>query len=250
MMAEDKQHVKTEAQASVETKEVAPKRKFSARKKWAIAGVAVVIIAAAGFGFWQWHETPQFCAAFCHNMDQYLEGYEQEQGVEGIDKYGNHVANTNAMMAVLHRNTQATAKPEMRCMDCHHPVIGEQISEGIGWVTGNYLDPLDERSGNDLTHWWNEPADSFCANENCHVYLLGDDGTLDRNKLESITSDAEFNPHAQEHEALYLDCTDCHKGHRASTLVCAGCHEHEDVPLPDGWVSYEDSQSILDAAFN
>lgn len=245
-MSEDKQ------QAEETVQEIAdrPKAKRKPSKKWAITGAVLVVVAIAGVGFWQWHETPQFCAAFCHNMDQYLEGYEQEQGVVGIDKYGNQVSNTNAMMAVLHRNTQATAKSEIRCMDCHHPVIAEQVSEGFGWLTGNYLDPLDERSGEDLTHWWNEPADNFCANENCHVYLLGDDGQLDRNKLEAVTRELAFNPHAQEHEALSLDCTDCHKGHRASTLVCTGCHEHEDVALPDGWVSYEGSQEILGATFN
>ena len=219
-------------------------------KKLIIASIIAVVVAAAGFGFWTWHETPEFCAAICHNMDQYLDGYRQEQGVPGTDKYGNAVSNTNAMMAVLHRSTKATVMPEIRCMGCHHPVIGEQISEGIGWVLGNYLDPLDERVGGDLTHWWNEPANNFCANENCHVYLLGDDGVLSYDKLEASTAGRAFNPHAQHHEMLTLQCTDCHKGHRASTVVCTGCHQHEDVQLPDGWVTYDESQEILAAAFS
>lgn len=60
--------------------------------------LAVVIVG--GVGMYQWHETPQFCAAFCHNMDQYLDTYEQEQGSAGTDKYGNQVANTNAMITL------------------------------------------------------------------------------------------------------------------------------------------------------
>lgn len=218
-------------------------------KKLPIIVAVVVVIAAAGIGFWSWHETPGFCAAFCHNMDQYLEGYEQEQGVAGVDKYGNAVSNTNAMMATMHRNTKATAMPEIRCMGCHHAIIGEQISEGIGWATGNYLDPLDERVGEHLTAWWKEPANNFCANENCHVYLLGDDGVLSYDKLEASTKSREFNPHERHHENLSLECTSCHKGHRASTIVCTGCHQHEDVQLPDGWVTYAESQALMKEAF-
>ena len=227
--------------------EPAPK---NSGKKLAIIGAVVVLVGAIGFGFWTWHETPGFCAAFCHNMDQYLEGYNQPQGVAGHDKYGTPVKNTNAMMAVLHRNTKATAMPEIRCMGCHHPVIGEQISEGIGWALGSYLDPLDERVGEDLTHWWGEPATNFCANENCHVYLLGSDGLLSHDKLEASTAGRAFNPHAQHHENLSLQCTDCHKGHRASTVVCTGCHEHEGIQLPDGWITYEESEKIMTRMFS
>ena len=218
-------------------------------KKLPIIAVVIAVIAIAGIGFWSWHETPGFCAAFCHNMDRYLEGYEQEQGVTGVDKYGNAVSNTNAMMATMHRNTKATAMPEIRCMGCHHAVIGEQVSEGIGWATGNYLDPLDERVGEHLTDWWNEPANNFCANENCHVYLLGDDGTLSYDKLEASTKSRTFNPHERHHENLTLQCTDCHKGHRASTVVCTGCHNHENIELPDGWITYAESQEIMRAQF-
>lgn len=244
--------VDNETKTSTEEKsaEKKTKRKSSGKKKLGITAIVVVVIAFAGFGLWSWHETPQFCAAFCHNMDPYLDGYEQSQGVEGVDKYGNTVSNTNAMMAVLHRQNDSTAMSEIRCMGCHHAIIGEQVSEGIGWVTGNYVDPLDERVGEDLTRWWEEPANNFCANENCHVYLLGDDGTLDYDKLEYSTKGREFNPHEQYHENLSLECTDCHKGHRASVLVCTGCHEHEDVELPDGWVTYQEGQQILQNEFD
>jgi len=251
-MADEKLNEKVEevVDAVEEQVDEAPAPKKKRKNKLLILGIVVVVVAALGGGFWVWHETPGFCAAFCHNMDQYLSGYEQEQGVQGIDKYGNAVSNTNAMMAVLHRQTNATAMPEIRCMGCHHPIIGEQISEGIGWATGNYLDPLDERVGGDLTHWWGEPANNFCANENCHAYLLGDNGELSYGKLEKSTQSRAFNPHQQYHENLSLDCTDCHKGHRASTVVCTACHQHENIDLPDGWITYAESEALMSKQFS
>ena len=36
-------------------------------------------------------------------MDEYLETYEQEPGTTGVDKWGNEVSNTNAMLAVSHK---------------------------------------------------------------------------------------------------------------------------------------------------
>ena len=71
------------------TPEKKRKAKMSAKKKGIIWAVIIVVVAGGGFGFWRWHETPAFCAAICHNMDQYLDGYNQEQGKAGVDKYGN-----------------------------------------------------------------------------------------------------------------------------------------------------------------
>lgn len=232
-----------------EAKAKEPKKKMPRKKKLTIWGIVLVVIIAGGAGFWVWHETPGFCAAFCHNMDQYLDGYNQEQGVAGVDKYGNAVSNTNAMMAVLHREA-GESKTEIRCMGCHHPVIGEQVTEGVEWISGNYEDPLTERVGGDLTKWWKEPANNFCSNSKCHADLLGSDGALDYMKLAKATAGSEFNPHVFSYHGISLECTDCHKGHRASTVVCTGCHHHEDVTLPDGWVAYHDSEDLLKAAFN
>ena len=232
------------------TPEKKRKSKMSAKKKGIIWAVIIVVIAGGGFGFWKWHETPAFCAAICHNMDQYLDGYNQEQGKAGVDKYGNAVSDTNAMMAVLHRATADPNMPEIRCLGCHHAVIGEQVSEGISWLFGNYLDPLDERVGADLTHWWKEPANNFCSNSGCHADLLGADGVLDYIKLAKLTATSAFNPHNFMYHDLALECTDCHKGHRASTVVCTGCHQHESVQLPSGWVTYDESQDILKKVFD
>ena len=31
-----------------------------------IIGAVIAVIAVLGFGFYQWHETPEFCTAICH----------------------------------------------------------------------------------------------------------------------------------------------------------------------------------------
>ena len=219
-----------------------PKKK---RNKKVIVGAIVLIIVAAGIGMLVWHEQPSFCSTMCHIEQTYVDNYMQEQGTAGRDKYGNRVDNTNAMMAVLHRETKATAKSEIVCVDCHVPNIMELANDGVHLVTGNYPIPRNERDLAGMKSWDNEPGETFCANENCHVYLLGDDGQLSYDKLEASTKSRVFNPHEQHHEMLTLDCSDCHKGHRASTIVCTGCHQHEDVALPDGWVTYEESQKLL-----
>ena len=226
----------------------APKKK--GHKKLAIVGVIVVVLVAVGAGMMVWHESPSFCSTMCHIEGTYVDNYMQAQNTAGTDKYGNEVSNTNAMMSVLHRNTKATAKSEIVCVDCHVPNIMELAHDGMNYVSGNYPLPRNERSASDLQSWDHKSAESFCANANCHVYLLGDDGQLSYAKLAASTSTRAFNPHAQHHQALSLECTDCHKGHRASTVVCTACHQHENIDLPDGWVAYDEAQQLLQKGYS
>ena len=46
-----------------------------------------------------------------------------------------------------------------------------------------------------------------------------------------------------------MQCTTCHKGHRASVVACTGCHEHENVAVPDGWLTYQQSQDLMAKSF-
>lgn len=220
-------------------------RRRNRRKLAVTVGAVAAVLIIAGAGFMVWHEQPSFCGAICHTpMDEYYANYSQEQGVAGIDKYGNEVTNTNAMMAVLHKSNDTTAKSTIECLDCHEPTIAEQANEGINWVTGNYVDPLDEQTLSHMASWRGLEGSQFCANSNCHSYLLGSDGTVDYNKLEQTTMDMEFNPHDQYH-GLEVECGTCHKGHRASVMMCTSCHEHEDVAIPEGWVSGTEGDEIL-----
>ena len=175
----------------------APKKK--SKKKWAIVGIVVVVLVAVGAGMMVWHESPSFCSTMCHIEGTYVDNYMQEQNASGTDKYGNSVSNTNAMMAVLHRNTKATAKPEIVCVDCHIPNIAELAHDGMNYVSGNYPMPRNERSASALQSWDKKSSESFCANQTCHVYLLGDDGQLSYDKLADSTSSRAFNFHEQHH---------------------------------------------------
>ena len=222
-----------------------PEKKRKGSKKLAIVAVVIVVLVAVGAGMMVWHESPSFCSTMCHIEGTYVDNYMQEQDAPGTDKYGNPVENTSAMMAVLHRETKATAKSEILCVDCHIPNFVELAHDGMNFVSGNYPLPRNERSLSELTSWDNKAGETFCANENCHVYLLGDDGQISMTKLAQSTSSRAFNPHAQQHEALSLECNDCHKGHRASTVVCTACHEHENIDLPDGWLTYDEAQKAL-----
>ena len=229
---------KTEA-ASTEGAAPAPKK----HKKAVVAVVIVAVLVVAGIGFNIWHEQPSFCQTMCHIENTYVSNYSQPQNSVGTDKYGNTVSNTNAMMAVLHSHTNASAKPEIVCVDCHVPNNFELAHDGMNYVTGNYVYPRNERSDDDLMKWDNKDGTQFCVNENCHAYLRGADGKVDRDKLEQSTQRMDFNPHSQHHEGIEMTCTECHKGHRASVLECTGCHK--DVELPDGWVTKERSDDIM-----
>ena len=228
---ETKVEAATEAPATEgsTTEETAPKKKG---KKWPIVvGVVVVVLIAAGAGFWVWHEQPSFCAAICHPpMDEYLETYEQEAGTAGVDKWGNEVANTNAMLAVSHK---AQGKD---CMACHVPTLSEQMSEGMNWVTGNYVYPLEERDTEMLTEARGVDADEFCLNESCH--------NLTRDDLIKATSDMEFNPHQPQHGEI--ECSECHKAHRASVMYCTQCHSEAEVP--EGWLTVAEANKLSTAA--
>ena len=192
------------------------------RKRWttAVAVVAVVLVVA-GAGLWAWHEQPSFCSAICHNpMDPYLPTYEAEPGQPTADKWGNEVADAAGLMAASHR-----AENGDTCMSCHVPTLGEQISEGMTWVSGDYYDPLSERNLDDLTAARGVEGDEFCLNEACHNYT--------RDELVELTSDRAFNPHVAQHEER--ECSDCHKAHRSSVMVCAQCHTEAEIP--QGWIS-------------
>lgn len=199
-------------------KQATPQKK---RKRMVTLGVVLIMVIAAGAGFWVWHEQPSFCNAICHTpMDSYNASYDQAAGEPGIDKWGNELSNTSSMMAVLHKEYDED------CLSCHVPSMTEQISEGINWVSGNYVYPLEERSLKELTSARETIADNFCLNESCH--------NMTRDELTASTSGQYRNPHLAQHGEL--SCGDCHKGHTASINICSQCHD--DASIPDGWLSY------------
>ncbi len=204
------------------------------RKKWpVVVGVTAVVLVCAVCAGLIWHEQPSFCGTVCHTpMSSYVESYDSEPNTATTDAYGNEVSNSCAMLSVTHKEAG------LSCLDCHESNLGQQVNEGVNWVSGNYTYPLYERSTEDLTSAvGNDDSDSFCLKSGCHDSL----GISSRDDLVEATSDMNRNPHSDQHGEI--DCSECHKAHRASTDYCTQCHSDADADLPDGWVTYDESQA-------
>ncbi|MCL1799649.1 MAG: cytochrome c3 family protein [Eggerthellaceae bacterium] len=200
-----------------------------------VLGVLALAFIAAGAGFWIWHEQPSFCSAICHTpMDPYGRTYEFSSGAPGEDKWGNEVPDAGAMMVVTHKEAGED------CMACHVPSLGEQITEGLTWITGNYEYPLNERNLKNLVEARGIPADEFCLNDRCH-HVTADGAALQtRDDLFAMTDEYTRNPHKPQHGEN--ECGLCHKAHRASVNYCSQCHG--DAPIPDGWLTHMQAQKL------
>ena len=236
------------ATGSPEVEEASAKRPT---KRWPIIlGVALVVVIAAGIGFFVWHEQPSFCNAICHTpMDAINATYDQEPGAPGIDKYGNEVKNTMGLLAVSHQANDL----DVTCLECHVPQMSEQITEGIEWATGNY-DVVENKNGQylppettleDLVEARQAAglideghAEQFCLTSGCHVTADGDAMTLE--DLKESTAGLAHNPHDFYHGDV--DCSDCHKAHRASINICSECHANAE--LPEGWLTYAEGLDV------
>ncbi|MGI6105343.1 MAG: cytochrome c3 family protein [Raoultibacter sp.] len=222
------------AEASTESlAEGAPKKK---RKKLPIIlGVIVAVVIVAGAGFFVWHEEPSFCNAICHSpMDPYNETFDQAIDTAGVDKWGNEVTTTTAMMSVVHK------EEDVDCLACHVPTIGEQLSEGMHWVSGDFTDPLEESTMADLTEARGIDDDEFCLNDSCHHVTDDGKAITSREDLKAIYDDIERNPHKDQHGEIA--CGECHKAHRASVNYCSQCHS--DALLPDGWLTVAKAKKL------
>lgn len=224
----------TESSDSVATNK--PKKKLSRNKMLMGAGTTVAVVVVAALGFNIWHNTPGFCNnPVCHEqMDPYVTTYSQLEGQSGVDKWGNEVTDTSALLSVNH------ASHGDGCLDCHISDLGQQIGEVQETISGSYVLPLFEVSGTELLANANHPSasgtgDELCMNDACH-------SDLSREELTQATEDLTFNPHEWHHDSV--QCTDCHKSHRASVMVCTECHVEAGEELPEGWVDARKGEQI------
>ena len=197
-----------EEKVNAEVSEVQPSGSGSTnaapkKKHWPIViSVLSVIVIAVCIGFLHWHESPAFCNVFCHQpMDRYVEGYYSEDP---------------SLSAANHAEAGVT------CLGCHwsQAKLMDLVHEVVIKVTGEFTDPLTDETG--------IASDEFCGG--CH------DGVTATSKEES-TAGLAYDPHnipeGSMHEGIV--CSDCHKVHKQSVMMCAECHT--DVAVPEGWAT-------------
>jgi len=173
---------------------------LKARKIWVIVGVVlVIVIVAAGAALWNYHEQPQFCA-ICHIMQPYLESWESSDFL-----------------------AHAHARENITCLECHEPTIGQQVQEGIKFVTKDYETPLEPRR-------FDKEWCFRCHEHGSYAELIErtKDYTVDGEKINphAYKVDPEAaNPHRSGKDDE-LDCYNCHKIHGESPgiNICYGCH--------------------------
>jgi hypothetical protein len=206
-----------------------------------VIGIVIVVLVGGGAGAYAtFHSNPAFCNFICHTpMDPYVESYQNGTSVNTVQ------ASSDAVLSVtLHKDSDQ----QLNCLSCHVPDMGEQITEGIKWVTGDYEVPLEmgvaskqikEDSGD-------KNGVEFCLRSGCHEGIAYDGSADDKEKaiaeattqLQASTADQQRNPH-NSHMGV-PDCSNCHQTHEQSVLICTQCHN--DIELPDGWLTYKEQQ--------
>ena len=113
----------------------------------------------------------------------------------------------------------AHAEAGLACIDCHEQTEETRAYEKEIWDSGEYDDPLYPR----------EYEADFCFS--CHDSYEG---------LAEKTKDFEEKYGKNPHESHLdePDCYECHRVHKPSNFMCAGCHPATwSERLPEGWTA-------------
>jgi len=100
------------------------------------------------------------------------------------------------------------------CQSCHSRAIGDTLGEIVTYARGEYETPLEEQ----------EYSKEWCFQ--CHEH-----GSYE--ELIQRTEELELNPHDSHYGEM--ECSICHKVHRASEDYCAQCHGP--VATGTGWIT-------------
>ena len=204
MVDEKKTEGKPAAQESANASAAAKSGKR--RKTTMVVCIVAVALIALGGGFYVWHNQPTFCNAICHTpMDTYVTSYYNTDGTS---------------LAATHMNAGKT------CLSCHPAELGEQVTEGIHWITGDYV---YDSENNQLA----SRASQFATQENC---LSSGCHDMSLDELQEATSGMAWNPHNFTEHGVTA-CGSCHNMHGQSTIVCSECHYQAAENVPDGWAS-------------
>ncbi len=188
------------------------------RKRWAILGAVVAIVAVAAAGFNAWHAQPTFCNAVCHDpMDAYVEGYLHD----------------GESLAFAHGVAGKT------CLDCHPATLKAQVEEATSWVFGSFeTDAQEKLSKSGVAFGYRD-----CAKSGCHDFESVIAATEDWGGEVGVNphySHQFYGGHATSERiegsegAFAMDCSNCHVSHGTSVLWCNSCHDFE---VPAGWIN-------------
>ncbi|MDR3037366.1 MAG: cytochrome c3 family protein [Coriobacteriales bacterium] len=205
-----------------------PKKKMKlAPKILIVVGIVIVVLGGGVGGFYLgFHNQPWFCNFICHTpMDPYVVSYEDGTSVNAAQ------ADFKGQLSVT---THKESDQHLDCLTCHVPSMGEQISEGMKWVSGNYTLPLEMKliSGQPKEDSGSKNGEEFCLRADCHEGIA----TLD--DLKKATANQTRNPH--DSHLGKQDCSNCHQTHEQSVMMCTNCHA--DAKVPDGWLTYKQQQ--------
>jgi hypothetical protein len=229
--------IQKETESDFEASSASPQPKKRKRRgiKILVTVIAIfAILGVAGGGVYAgFHDEPAFCNAICHTpMDPYVASY-----IDGTSVNASQADSEAVLSVTLHKQASEQYGSEIKCLTCHESDLGEQIQEGMHWITGDYELPLEmsitvkqPKEGEDA-----KDGIEFCLREGCHkdISSLQD--------LQLATAENTRNPH-QSHLGD-KDCSSCHQTHEQSVNTCTQCHS--DAPLPDGWLSHSDQQAQL-----
>ena len=196
--------------------------------------ILVVLVGGGGIAYSTLHDTPGFCNFLCHvPMDPYVASYNENISKNPLQL---DYADTNKLSVTVHKESDQ----EITCLGCHEPTMSEQIAEGLKWVTGDYDVPLQMRL------IYKQPAEGtndkngmdFCLREGCH------EGITTIEELKVANADLARNPH--DNHNGNQNCYICHKTHELSVMPCTQCHL--DATVPDGWLTYNEWNDLINSA--
>jgi len=259
----------------------------------------VVLVGGVGVFYLTQHDKPYFCNFICHTpMDPYVASYEDGVSIDAYDYFVRDDKGKATAVAAskdedsapgelsvsVHANVEAQ---EINCLTCHEPSLGEQMTEGMHWVTGNYEVPLqgiwlyapekDKESGSwtvaptvtvdadgkttstgpkidsvATSSDWRDGA-QFCLRSGCHT---DDEG----NPIEYVSEEGA-NPLTQLIAATANNTRNPHNSHLTNNQNdCSTCHQtheksynlcldcHDDAPSPDGWLTKNEKSLATKAA--
>lgn len=172
-----------------------PSLRFLKKQKvWIPVTVIATAVVITGGVLWNYHEQPQFCAT-CHIMQPYLDSWE-----------------SSGLLAHRH------AEEGITCLECHEPTIGQQLSEVIKFITGNYETPLSEAKF----------PEEWCLQ--CHEHESYEQII---ELTEGLVEEVGRNPHDSHYGDMR--CGICHNMHRPSEDFCTQCHFT--VDWGESWIS-------------